>query len=77
MKVNELIKILSDFNPNADVKININGIEDDITIYGWDYIDSDNSNINNIKEQKLKTNSLSFCIDNAKDNTKNENYEKI
>ena len=35
MKVNELIKILSDFNPKADVKINIEGIEKDLELYGW------------------------------------------
>ncbi len=61
MKVNELIKILSDFNPNANVKININDVEDDITLYGWSFADSNTSP----KEQKLKTSCVSFCVVNS------------
>lgn len=67
MKVNEMIKLLSDFNPMADVKINIDGIENDITLYGW--CSSDSSNIVSTKDQKLSTSSLSFFAYKSLDNT--------
>lgn len=35
MKNNEMIKLLSDFAPDAEVVYNDNGIEKPIVLYGW------------------------------------------
>lgn len=59
MKVKDLIKILSDYNPNAIVKFYDKGITEDIDFYSFECGDS--SNLKN----ELNANEIMFCYINT------------
>lgn len=62
MKVKDLIKILSDFNPNAEVKIIYSSIGHDITDYGWE--SSDTSVVErDITHEKITAKTVSLFTD--------------
>lgn len=70
MKVKNLIKILSGFNPNADVKIIYSSIEHDITDYGWE--SSDTSTVErDIMHEKITAKTVYLSTDEeTKEHTK-------
>lgn len=70
MKVKDLIKILSDFNPNAEVNIIYSSIEHDITDYGWE--SSDTSVVErDITHEKITAKAVSlFTYEETKECTK-------
>jgi len=62
MKVKDLIEILSNFNPNAEVKIIYNSIWHDITDYGWGSSDTSTAE-RDITHEKITTNTVSLFTD--------------
>ena len=62
MKVSELIKLLSDFSPNADVEIiTFGGASFAIVDYGWDSDDA-SEGTRDTSIEKLETKSVSLFI---------------
>lgn len=70
MKVKDLIKILSDFNPNTIVLINKDGIEKEVSDYAWKNGNGEDSleNKRDIDYEKLNSATVSLYMRKENEN---------
>lgn len=67
MKVKEMVELLQQFNTNADIVYNNNGITEILELYGWSCNNVSDVEERNIQSEKQRADTISFISKNKID----------